>query len=106
MPASTWSIITLLQQGIRASLADGWGGSMIATELQDVLFGTPTPVLGQINLGVLKEDEVNVIIHGHEPLLSEVIVAAAHDPEIMAWQKTPAQRGSIWRVSAAPPTKS
>ena len=73
----------LLQQGIRVSLADGWGGSMIATELQDVLFGTPTPALGQINLGVLKEDEVNVIIHGHEPLLSEVIVAAAHDPEIM-----------------------
>jgi carbon-monoxide dehydrogenase catalytic subunit len=73
----------LLQQGVRVSLADGWGGSMIATELQDILFGTPTPALGQINLGVLKEDEVNVIIHGHEPLLSEVIVAAAHDPEIM-----------------------
>ncbi len=72
----------LLQQGVRVSLADGWGGSMIATELQDILFGTPTPALGQINLGVLKEDEVNVIIHGHEPLLSEVIVAAAHDPEI------------------------
>ena len=73
----------LLQQGVRASLADGWGGSMIATELQDVLFGTPTPTLGQINLGVLKEDEVNVIIHGHEPILAEVIVAAAHDREIV-----------------------
>ncbi len=83
----------LLQQGIRAALADGWGGSMIATELQDVLFGTPTPALGQINLGVLKEDEVNVIIHGHEPLLSEVIVAAAQDPEIVALAKQAGAKG-------------
>jgi carbon-monoxide dehydrogenase catalytic subunit len=83
----------ILQQGIRASLADGWGGSMIATELQDVLFGTPSPVLGQINLGVLKKDEVNVIIHGHEPLLSEVIVAAAHDPEIQKLAKEAGAQG-------------
>ena len=73
----------LLKQGVRASLADGWGGSMLATELQDILFGTPAPILGQVNLGVLKEDEVNLIIHGHEPLLSEMIVAAAQDPEMM-----------------------
>ncbi|MFC2056259.1 anaerobic carbon-monoxide dehydrogenase catalytic subunit [Chloroflexota bacterium] len=73
----------LLKQGVRASLADGWGGSMLATELQDILFGTPAPILGQVNLGVLKEDEVNLIIHGHEPLLSEMIVAAAQDPEMV-----------------------
>ncbi|MFC2020834.1 anaerobic carbon-monoxide dehydrogenase catalytic subunit [Chloroflexota bacterium] len=73
----------LLKQGVRASLADGWGGSMLATELQDILFGTPAPILGQVNLGVLKGDEVNLIIHGHEPLLSEMIVATAQDPEMM-----------------------
>src|SRR4030042_1240094 len=67
----------LLKQGVRAALADGWGGSMSATELQDILFGTPTPVLSEVNLGILKEDEVNIIIHGHEPLLSEMIVAAS-----------------------------
>ena len=83
----------VMQQAVRASLADGWGGSMIATELQDILFGTPTPVLGQINLGVLKEDEVNVVIHGHEPLLSEVIVSAAHDPEILALALAAGARG-------------
>ena len=63
----------LLTQGRRTALADGWGGSMIATDLQDIMFGTPVPVAGEINLGVLKEDEVNIIIHGHEPLLSEMI---------------------------------
>ncbi len=83
----------VMQQAVRASLSDGWGGSMIATELQDILFGTPAPVLGQINLGVLKEDEVNVVIHGHEPLLSEVIVSASHDPEILELARASGARG-------------
>ena len=72
----------ILQQAARAAIADGWGGSMISTELQDIMFGTPVPVLGSINLGVLKEDHVNVVVHGHEPLLPEMLVAASHDPGI------------------------
>ncbi len=83
----------LLKQGTRAALADGWGGSMIATELQDILFGTPTPLLSQVNLGVLKKDEVNIIIHGHEPLLSEMIVAAAEDPEMVELAKSKGAKG-------------
>ncbi|MFC1902884.1 anaerobic carbon-monoxide dehydrogenase catalytic subunit, partial [Chloroflexota bacterium] len=83
----------LLKQGVRASIADGWGGSMIATELQDILFGTPSPVLSQVNLGVLKEDEVNLIIHGHEPLLSEMIVTAAQDPEMLELAKSKGAKG-------------
>ncbi len=83
----------LLKQGVRASLADGWGGSMIATELQDILFGTPAPILSQVNLGVLKEDEVNIIIHGHEPLLSEMIVATAQDPEMVKLAKSKGAKG-------------
>ncbi len=75
--------VNLILHGLRTALADGWGGSMWATELSDVLFGTPKPVEGVSNLGVLKEDEVNVIVHGHEPTLSEMIVAAARDPELL-----------------------
>jgi len=83
----------LLLQGARTALADGWGGSMIATELQDVLFGTPSPVASQINLGVLKEDEVNVIIHGHEPQLAEMLAVVSHDPEIVAYAKSKGAKG-------------
>ncbi len=83
----------LLKQGVRTALADGWGGSMLATELQDILFGTPAPVLSQVNLGVLKADEVNIIIHGHEPLLSEMIVAASQDPEMLALAKSKGAKG-------------
>jgi carbon-monoxide dehydrogenase catalytic subunit len=83
----------LLLQGTRAALADGWGGSMIATELQDILFGTPVPIRGKANLGVLKKDEVNIVIHGHEPLLSEMIVVASQDPEILKLARAKGAKG-------------
>jgi len=83
----------LLRQGVRCAISDGWGGSMVATELQDILFGTPAPVLGRINLGVLSRDEVNIIIHGHDPLLSEMIVVAAQDPEMVALAKSKGASG-------------
>ncbi len=73
----------ILKQGLRAALSDGWGGSMIATDLQDILFGSPEPVRSKINLGVLKEDKVNIVVHCHEPALSEMIVEAARDPELL-----------------------
>jgi len=78
---------SILRHASRCALGDGWGGSMIATELQDVLFGTPQPTRGQVNLGVLKEDQVNLVVHGHEPLLSEMVAAAASDPELVAEAK-------------------
>ncbi|MFH2011886.1 MAG: anaerobic carbon-monoxide dehydrogenase catalytic subunit [Pseudomonadota bacterium] len=85
----------LMKQGSRASLADGWGGSMIATDLQDILFGTPYPIQGEINLGVLKKDHVNIIVHGHEPLLSEMIVVASQDPEMLQYAATKGAKGII-----------
>ncbi|MCK5784395.1 MAG: carbon monoxide dehydrogenase, partial [Desulfobacterales bacterium] len=83
----------LMKQGSRAAIADGWGGSMLATDLQDVLFGTPTPVQSEANLGVMKEDHVNLIIHGHEPILSEMIVAISQKPEIIEYAKSKGAKG-------------
>jgi carbon-monoxide dehydrogenase catalytic subunit len=83
----------LLLQGARCSLADGWGGSMIATDLQDIMFGTPSPVASQINLGVLKEDEVNIIIHGHEPALAEMLAVVTQDPEMIKYAKSKGAKG-------------
>nr|VFJ96145.1 MAG: Ni-dependent carbon monoxide dehydrogenase precursor [Candidatus Kentron sp. H]VFJ96864.1 MAG: Ni-dependent carbon monoxide dehydrogenase precursor [Candidatus Kentron sp. H]VFK02623.1 MAG: Ni-dependent carbon monoxide dehydrogenase precursor [Candidatus Kentron sp. H] len=74
----------ILLHGLRTSLSDGWGGSMVATELSDVLFGTPQPVMSQVNLGVLRKEAVNIALHGHNPLLSDVIVQAAADPDLVA----------------------
>ena len=84
---------SLMLQGTRTALADGWGGSMIATELQDIMFGTPSPVLSQINLGVLKEDEVNIIIHGHEPHLAEMLAVVTQDPEMVKYAQSKGAKG-------------
>jgi carbon-monoxide dehydrogenase catalytic subunit len=75
------------------ALADGWGGAMLATELQDVLFGTPYPGRGEVNMGVLKEDQVNIIVHGHEPILSEMIAMASQDTELLAEAKKVGAKG-------------
>ena len=83
----------ILEHAIRTGLADGWGGSLIATDVSDILFGTPAPILGQANLGVLKDDMVNIVVHGHEPTLSQMIVAATQDPEIIEYAKAAVANG-------------
>lgn len=83
----------ILEHAIRCSLSDGWGGSMIATDISDILFGTPAPILGAANLGVLKDNMVNVVVHGHEPTLSQMIVAASQDPEIIEYARAAGAEG-------------
>ncbi len=85
--------VNILLHAVRTGLSDGWGGSMLATELSDTLFGTPTPRMSQMNLGALKADHVNVILHGHNPMLSDVIVAAAQDPDLTALAKQKGAKG-------------
>lgn len=75
--------VSILLHGMRNALSDGWGGSMIATEVSDILFGIPQPATSTVNLGVLKEDQVNIIVHGHNPVVSETLVMATQDPEML-----------------------
>jgi carbon-monoxide dehydrogenase catalytic subunit len=83
----------ILDHALRCSIGDGWGGSMLGTDISDILFGTPAPVLSSANLGILKDDEVNIVIHGHEPSLSEMIIAAAQDPEMVEYAKSKGAKG-------------
>ncbi|MGQ9628423.1 MAG: anaerobic carbon-monoxide dehydrogenase catalytic subunit [Anaerolineae bacterium] len=83
----------ILDQALRTALSDGWGGSMLATDLTDILFGTPSPSQARINLGVLSEDEVNVIVHGHEPTLSMMILEAVNDPKMIEYAKSKGAKG-------------
>lgn len=70
--------VNIIFGGLRASLAD-LNGESIATDLSDILFGTPKPVVTEANLGVLDKEKVNVAVHGHNPLLSQMIVFAARE---------------------------
>ncbi|MCK5635273.1 MAG: anaerobic carbon-monoxide dehydrogenase catalytic subunit, partial [Anaerolineales bacterium] len=83
----------ILDQTLRAGMSDGWGGSMLATAISDILFGTPSPLVAEMNLGVLKDDEVNILVHGHEPTLSEMILAASSDPELLEYAKEKGAKG-------------
>ncbi|MEN2258460.1 anaerobic carbon-monoxide dehydrogenase catalytic subunit [Paraclostridium benzoelyticum] len=83
----TSDLDSLIHMSMRTSLADGWGGSMIGTRFSDILFGTPIPRETEANLGVLENNKVNIILHGHEPSLSEMVVLAAEDPEMIALAK-------------------
>ena len=75
---------SVLTHALRTALADGWGGSRIASIASDILFGTPQPIRGEVSLGVLGENTVNVVVHGHEPVVSEMLAVACRDPEIEA----------------------
>jgi len=84
---------SLLLHGMRTALADGWSGSMMATLLSDILFGTPRPVKARANLGVLKEDHVNIVVHGHNPVLSMKIVEAAMSSEMIELARSVGAKG-------------
>ena len=85
--------VNITKQFSRTALADGWGGSMVATEISDILFGIPTPVSIEVNMGVLKEDHVNIIIHGHEPNMFESMIESVSEPTLVQAAKAAGAKG-------------
>ena len=83
----------LIRQALRAGMSDGWGGSMMGTELSDIMFGTPMPIDTEANLGVIDKECVNIMVHGHDPSLSEMIVEYAENPELIARAKEVGAKG-------------
>jgi carbon-monoxide dehydrogenase catalytic subunit len=83
----------LVRQSLRMGLADGWGGSMAGTEFSDVLFGTPKPIETEANLGVMVEENVNIVVHGHDPSLSEMICEYADSKEMIDYAKSMGAKG-------------
>ncbi len=85
--------VSLCLHAARVALADGWGGSMAGTEVSDIIFGTPKPLMSKVNLGVIKPEMVNILVHGHSPIVSEMILAAAADPEMVKAARTAGAEG-------------
>ncbi len=69
--------VNLALGAIKSALADGYAGLHMASDIQDILFGTPSPKMSKASFGVIEEDHVNIAVHGHVPILSEKIVEAA-----------------------------
>ncbi|MBM4236465.1 MAG: anaerobic carbon-monoxide dehydrogenase catalytic subunit [Firmicutes bacterium] len=70
--------VNLIFQGLKTSLCD-YICMHIGTDLSDILFGTPKPVYTEANFGVMDPEMVNIAVHGHNPLLSEMIVRQARE---------------------------
>lgn len=85
--------VSILLHAVRNCLSDGYGGSMVGTELSDIIFGTPKPGISEINLGVLKEDQVNILVHGHSPVVSEMICLAVEDKGMIELAKAKGAKG-------------
>ena len=83
----------ILLHAMRTALSDGWGGSMMGTDASDILFGTPTPLKAWINLATISRDKVNIVLHGHNPVLSDMIVKAAADPGLVKRAKDARRSG-------------
>jgi carbon-monoxide dehydrogenase catalytic subunit len=83
----------LIRQGIRTGLSNGWGGSMIGTEITDILFGTPVERTSEGNLGVMEKDMVNLVVHGHDPAFSEMVVTATELKEMQDYAKQVGSKG-------------
>ena len=68
--------VNLLLAGLRCGVAD-LAGCYMGTDLADILFGVPQPTVTQANLGTIKADAVNIAVHGHNPVLSDLLVTMA-----------------------------
>jgi anaerobic carbon-monoxide dehydrogenase catalytic subunit len=71
-------MVHLATNALKLGLVDGYCGLHIATNLQDVLFGTPGLVSAKAGLGVIDPARINIVVTGHEPILSEKIVESVN----------------------------
>ncbi|GHU39847.1 carbon-monoxide dehydrogenase catalytic subunit [Spirochaetia bacterium] len=83
----------LIRQALRTGLSNGWGGSMIGTEITDIMFGTPVVRKSEGNLGTLEKDMVNIVVHGHDPAFSEMVVTACELKELQDLAKSVGAKG-------------
>jgi len=83
----------LLRQAMRTGMADGWVGSMMATDFTDILFGTPIERTTEGNLGCIEIDKVNIVVHGHDPAMSEMIAVAADQKDILEYARSKGAKG-------------
>ena len=64
---------------------DGSVGETSRVFVRLVAMRTPKPIQAEGSFGIFKEREVNIVIHGHEPLMAEMIYDVVSEPEMIAY---------------------
>lgn len=85
--------VDLLLTVIRLSLAAGYMGLVGTITLQDILLGTPQINHSQADLGIIDVDTVNIVAHGHVPLVGTAVLQAAETKEMQALAKEAGAKG-------------
>lgn len=85
--------VSLAKAGLRIGLASTYGSLVPLELIQDALFGTPSPHVSRVDLGVLDPDYVNILPNGHEPFVGFAIVDAARRPELQARARAAGAKG-------------
>ncbi len=73
----------MIEQALRTSLAYAYSGLVTSSVISDILFGIPEPVEAEVNFGVLRADSVNILVHGHSPVMLEKLLEKVSSAEIL-----------------------
>ncbi len=79
--------VDLLLTTLKVGIATGYMGLVATITLQDILLGTPLPAKSEADLGVIDPKTVNIVAHGHVPLMATAVLQAAKSPEMLRLAK-------------------
>jgi len=85
--------VDLLLTSLRLSIATGYLGLVSTIAVQDILLGTPEITESEADLGILDEGTVNIVAHGHVPLVATAVLDAVADEELVQMAREAGAKG-------------
>ncbi|MBS4021543.1 MAG: anaerobic carbon-monoxide dehydrogenase catalytic subunit [Dethiobacter sp.] len=85
--------VDLLLTSVRLSLATGYMGLIGTITLQDILLGTPQITKSEADLGIINTETVNIVAHGHVPLVATAVLQASQSEEMQELAKAAGATG-------------
>ena len=83
--------VDFLLTAVRLGVINEYQGLFALDILQEILMGTQKIRAAKQNMGLLKQDMVNIITNGHMPLTAHVVIELASTPE---WQEKAKKAGA------------
>ncbi|CQR73558.1 Carbon monoxide dehydrogenase 2 [Sporomusa ovata DSM 2662] len=83
--------VDFLLTSVRLGVINEYQGLFALDILQEILMGTQKIRAAKQNMGLLKQDMVNIITNGHMPLTAHVVIELASTPE---WQEKAKKAGA------------
>jgi len=75
--------VDLLLTSLRLSIATGYMGLVGTVTMQDILLGSPQISATEADLGAIDPSRVNILAHGHVPLMATAVLQAARSGEML-----------------------